>query len=538
MQPRKDHSVNAKYGADRRPLGADTSPCRIHRLSLLNNFITFTIESKAVIQSMQKRAITLLVGILLVGSCNRKADQAPIEPRGADNLAYRWAKLSLECTANDTELFRPRPTVTSRILALVWISAFDAWSRYDEIATPVYAESVARRPKEEHTLKNKEIAISYAAYGTLKVYYFSDSVLLRKKMLEFGFDPDNRSVDPTTAIGIGNLAAQATIAARLYDGSNQLGTMPHSNGSLYSDYTSYLPINSADKLVNVSRWQPKYFSDGNGGRFCPACLTPQWAKVTPFALDSPSQFRPGPPPMVGSKQLQMEVKEVVDLQSNLTNEQKGLVEFMRDGPKSVQQAGHWLIFAQHVSARDSHTLDEDVKMYFLVEVAAMDAFIAAWDAKMYYDFARPYQLVHDYYQNQIIKAWGGPEAGMTQMKGSAWRPYSPETFVCPPFPSYVSGHSCVSGACSEVLRLFKGNDKFDYEVKVIPGALTEPENLGDTVTLRFPTFTQTANMAGLSRVLGGYHIQADNIEGLKLGRAIGQRTWIKYLGHTTSKTIE
>ena len=52
------------------------------------------------------------------------------------------------------------------------------------------------------------------------------------------------------------------------------------------------------------------------------------------------------------------------MQANLTDEQKALVEFMRDGPESVQQAGHWLKFAQDVSRRDQHTLDEDVKMYF------------------------------------------------------------------------------------------------------------------------------------------------------------------------------
>ena len=33
---------------------------------------------------------------------------------------------------------------------------------------------------------------------------------------------------------------------------------------------------------------------------------------------------------------------------------------MRDGPKSVQQAGHWLVFTQEVSKRDGHSLDEDV----------------------------------------------------------------------------------------------------------------------------------------------------------------------------------
>lgn len=474
----------------------------------------------------------LLVSQSCSNTNSRTTEFAQPEPWAENNAADKWGKISLECTANDTENFRPRPTVTSRILALIWISVFDAWSRYDATATPLFLSSVERQPTSERTLKNKEIAISYAAYRAMLEYYFSDSTLLRKKMVEFGLDPDDESLDPTSPIGIGNLAAQAVIRARLNDGSNQRGDMIKSDGTFYSDYTDYTPVNSADVLTDLKRWQPKYFSDGIGGKFAPGCLTPQWPKVIPISLDSASQFRPGPPPAIGSKQLAMELKEVIDLQANLTSEQKALVEFMRDGPRSVQQAGHWFIFAQDISIRDKHTLDEDVKMYFVVEMAAMDAFIAAWDAKMHYDFARPYSLIHDYYSNQHIKAWGGPEKGMVQMNGREWRPYSPETFLCPPFPSYVSGHSCVSGACAEALRLFTGSDNFVQDVRLVPGALTEPNNPGDTVTLNFPTFTETADMAGQSRVLGGYHIQADNIEGLKLGRKVAQQVWKKYLEHT------
>lgn len=33
----------------------------------------------------------------------------------------------------------------------------------------------------------------------------------------------------------------------------------------------------------------------------------------------------------------------------------------------------------------------------------MDAFIASWDSKMFYDYARPYALVHEYYQDQKPK---------------------------------------------------------------------------------------------------------------------------------------
>src|SRR5690606_23114795 len=133
---------------------------------------------------------------------------------------------------------------------------------------------------------------------------------------------------------------------------------------------------------------------------------------------------------------------------------------------------------------------------------------------------RPYALVHDYYQDKVIKAWGGPDKGMVEMKGKDWRPYSPDAFLCPPFPSYVSGHSTISGGCAEALRLFTGDDHFGEEVELVPGALTEPNNLGDPVVLKFPTFTETAEMAGISRVMGGYHIQADNIAGLELGRKV------------------
>jgi hypothetical protein len=453
------------------------------------------------------------------------------QPRGADNVAYKWGEMALTATAYDTERFAPRPTITSRYLGLISVAVFDAWSRYDEKAIPVYLADVDRRPESERTLANKEKAISYAAFRAMNEYYYSDKELFADFMRELGYDPDNMSMDPTTPEGIGNLAAKAVIEARKGDGANQYGEEEGSNGEPYFNYVGYEPVNSADNNVDPNRWQPKYFSDGEGGQFAPGCLTPFWDKVEPIALKSGDQFRPGPPPMIGSDQLKEEVAEVIEMQANLTDEEKALVEFMRDGPQSVQQAGHWLKFAQDVSRRDNHTLDEDVKMYFYNQVVAMDAFIASWDSKMFYDYARPYALVHEYYQDQVIKAWGGPGKGMIDMDGEQWRPYSPDTFLCPPFPSYVSGHSTISGGCGEALKLWTGSDEFGEEVTLVAGALTEPDMLGDTVVIKFPTFTETAEMAGISRVMGGYHIQADNVAGLELGRDVAREVWKFYLKH-------
>lgn len=461
-------------------------------------------------------------------SCCTNVERATHEPVGEKNLAYKWGEVAMAATANDTEKFSPRPTVTSRFLGLIWTAVFDAWSRYDSVADPVYLQKADRRPASERTLANKEKTISYAAYRTMMTYYWSDSIMLTQKMKSFGFDPSNNSLDPKTPEGIGNLAAKSIIDARINDGANQNGNMSGSTGKPYSDYTGYHPMNPPDTLNDIKRWQPKYFSDGKGGRFVPGCLTAHWNLVKPLLLDSASQFRPPPPPQPGSKELKNEVTAVVDYQANLTSEQKALVEFMRDGPRSVQQAGHWFIFSQDVSKRDKHTLDDDVKMFFVVEAAAMDAFIACWDAKMHYDFARPYTLVHYYFKDKNIKGWHGPKKGWGEIKGQDWRPYSPDEFLCPAFPSYVSGHSTVSGACSEVLRLFTGSDKFGIEVKRTPGELTEPGNLGQPLYLKFETFSQTADMAGISRVMGGYHIPIENVEGIKLGRAIGNVVFKKY----------
>lgn len=475
----------------------------------------------------------LLAGICLSGSCRFSEKRTSVYSTenlvaGAPSLAYQWAEIALKATANDTERFSPRPTITSRYLALVFISMYDAWSRFDTNASAVYLQSVEKKSASERTLRNKETAVSFAAYRTLNEYFLSDSLMFREFMIKSGFDPGNVSMDPATPEGIGNRAAKAVIEARRFDGANQYGDVEGSDGRSYYDYSHYQCVNTADECLDINRWQPKYFSDGKGGKYAPGCLTPFWNAVKPVALKSADQFRPGPPPLVGSKELEDEVHEVVELQANMTNEEKALVEFMRDGPASVQQAGHWLKFAMDVSERDQHNLDEDIKMFMLVEVTAMDAFIACWDAKMHYDFARPFALVHHYYKDKMIKGWGGPDKGIIEMKGQEWRPYSPETFVCPAFPAYVSGHSTVSGGCSEVLKLFTGDDYFGEEVKLVPGALTEINNLGDTVVLKMPTFTATADMAGQSRVLGGYHIQSDNIEGLKLGRKVGREVWEWY----------
>jgi len=135
------------------------------------------------------------------------------------------------------------------------------------------------------------------------------------------------------------------------------------------------------------------------------------------------------------------VDECIAANTNLTVEQKAIVEFMRDGPKSTGQSGHWLTFAKAVSRRDKNDTDQDVKLFFAVGNVCFDAFISCWDAKRHYDSSRPWSLVRYYDKGKTVKCWGGPGKGVIDLPAEEWHSYSPGTFVTPPFPGYTSGHS-------------------------------------------------------------------------------------------------
>lgn len=498
--------------------------------------------------------IAVVIASLLVGMSTTRASSdvngappvlplAPsVEPHQDRSAAYQWLEIALEATAREHARTIARPTIGSRMLAIAVTSMFDAWAAYDDKAVGTRLGSSLRRPQAERTRANKEKAIAYATYRALLDLFPEDAEWLAGQMRQQGLDPKDASTDLATPQGVGNTAASALINHRHNDGANQLGNEVGSNGKPYSDYTFYRPVNPPDKIKDPDCWQPIPFDDGKGGKVTYGFLTPHWYRVKPFALKSSDQFRPGPPPKIGSEQLKKEVDEVLNYNGNLTLEQKAIIEFMRDGPSSTGQSGHWLRFAQAVSRRDKYNLDQDVKLFFAVGNVAFDAFIAAWETKRYYDSSRPWTLIRHYYGEQIVRGWGGPGGGFVKMPAVNWHPYSPYTFITPPFPGYVSGHSAVSAACAKLLELFTGSDYFGATEVRHAGELTEPgiscedkqardgvraSAVGSdgTITLQLPTFTATAQMAGLSRVLGGYHIQADNVAGLELGVKVAVYDW-------------
>lgn len=505
----------------------------------------------------------LFLGLLFALSLSKPhvalaTDQAAAKPlihqskAEKPSAAYQWLENILEVSALNVDRYGARPTILARSMAIVLTGMYDAWAAYDSTAVGTRLGGKLRRPAAERTEANKSKAIAYAAYTGLLDVYPEEAAAIRERMVKMGYDPDVKSQDSSRPEGIGRIAAQAVIDYRHRDGANQLGDEVGSNGKPYSDYTFYKPQNRPDAVLNPNSWMPIPFKDTQGKIFSPGFLTAHWYRVKPFALESGKQFRPPEPPAWGSDQLIKEIQECIDANANLNLEQKAVVEFMRDGPRSTGQSGHWLRFAQDVSRRDRHDTDRDIKMFFAVANVVHDTFVASWDAKRFYDTSRPYWYVRLMNPGKKIVGWKGPGQGVGEIPAEQWRPYSPEGFVTPPFPGYVSGHATASAGAGRILELFTGSNKFGATAVRKVGELTEAEfapsamqaregrpasDVGDSkeIRLALPTFSATAEMAAVSRLWGGYHIRADNEAGLVLGKQIADFSWPRYQDYFRGK---
>ena len=339
------------------------------------------------------------------------------------------------------------------------------------------------------------------------------------------------------------MTCDAILAIRHNDGSNQLGNLTAS-GAPYADYTGYSPVNPATTLplgtsydyssLNPNHWQPLTYFNGTM-TVTPSFVGAQWYKVTPFAMRAADEFVPFSarfgPALYPSEIYKSQAQALIAISAGLTDTQKMIAEYWTNGPRTELPPGHWDLFAQFVSTRDHHTVDDDAKMFFALTAAIHDAGIAAWVAKRLFDSVRPVTAIPFLFHGQTIKAWGGPFMGTVTMDGGNWIPYQPSTFPTPPFPEYISGHRTFSAAGAEILRRWTDSDIFGASVTFDPGSsAVEPGVTPATpITLYWATLTDAANQAGISRRYGGIHFESADLVGRATGRLVGAQAWEKAL---------
>jgi hypothetical protein len=465
-----------------------------------------------------------------------------------DNAILRWDERLLETIRANPKI--TGPTVTARAIGILHTATYDAWAAYDATAVDtrqrLRTDQALRRPVAERTTENKNKAISYAAYRVLLNLFPFNASTYSAYMSTLHYDPADTSIDPTTPQGIGNAAAQAVLAFRATDGSNQT-LRTSDNVVTYPNNTTYRPVNKWNDVVDPTKWQPLCVPtkttvpptpiDGNCGDLAPTAdyaiqnpATPQWKNIAPFGpLDSvthyPPQFQlPGPP--TGTADIDLELKD----SSNLSETQKAKADYWADGPRSEFPPGHEAVFAQALSRMRKNTLDQDVKLFFVLGSSEMDASISAWAAKYQYDSVRPITAIRSRYNNKTVNSWLGPGKGYGSVLGQNWMPYQEPTVVTPPFPEYVSGHSTFSAAGRTVILQFYGNnDAFNAKVVIKAGSSKIEPGIAPAkdVTVTWKTLSDAADDAGWSRRWGGIHFVSGDQQGRALGRLIGYNNWNK-----------
>jgi hypothetical protein len=286
----------------------------------------------------------------------------------------------------------------------------------------------------------------------------------------------------TQGITLGQEVAQAVLTWRSTDGSNNV--VPYVPGTKPGD------------------WRP------TPPAFAPA-LFPQWPQMTPFAMTSGSQFRPGGPPELDSNAFAKAFNEVKDygrIDSTVrTADQTQIADFWADGAGTATPPGHWNEIAEQVAQARGDTLVQNARLFALLNIAEADAGIVSWDAKYAFNFWRPITAIRE------ADTAGNPKI----TADPTWTPL----LVTPPFPSYTSGHSTFSAAAASILSSFFGKHvHFTTGSDFLPG-----------VSRSFKSFTEAAEEAGQSRIYGGIHYQFDNQDGLRSGRELGDFVFDHFL---------
>ena len=337
---------------------------------------------------------------------------------------------------------------------------------------------------------SQEAAVATAAYGVLSnivstvpatITFPNRESLLASLLTQYNASlaaiPD--SPFKTQGIAAGNAAAEAMIAARMNDG--RFGV------------SQWVPN------PNVGHWQPLPGT---------ADPTPWVGLVKPFLMDSSSQFRTAGPLALGSPAYAAEYNEVKAIgatnSATRTTTQTYIARWWQSTPNAS-----WNEVARDLVARNGFGLLDTARLFALQNLSAADAAINCWNDKYYWDFWRPVNAIR----------WLDDGNSATE-PDPLWTP-----LINAPYPDHPSGHICLDGAHTDVLRMFFGD--------VIAGGyqITSASTLllpDDPRTRTFASFSQPLAELIEARIWAGLHFRTADVQGLSLGTNVADYAAANY----------
>ena len=296
-------------------------------------------------------------------------------------------------------------------------------------------------------------------------------------------------------LALGDAAAAATLVRRANDGWN-----------LEAAYRFHPMAPGVYAEFNEHSGTPQGFVFGAG-----------WAAVKPFALRSPSQFRSPPPPGIRSHAYARAFDEVKDI---------GRYQSRSRTADQAHLALWWKDFAENSHNRLARRLVEDeqpdlwvsARLFALLNVSILDGYISVFDNKFHYNHWRPFTAIR----------WAEHDGNPATIAEADWNNTHRHTYA---FPSYPSAHGT---ACSAAMTVFAdtfGNERyFKMATPQVDAAGPLSEKISMKPPVRaFDSFSGAARECALSRIYLGIHFRYDSLEGVRLGRRIGDHVTSRYL---------
>jgi membrane-associated phospholipid phosphatase len=356
---------------------------------------------------------------------------------------------------------QPATIHPTRSFAIMHAAIYDAVNAIDGTHKPYLIRLSASH------FASQEAAAAAAAHEVLVKLYPSFQATLDTQFQQAVAQLPNRG--QADGVIIGKTVADRILALRANDGSNAQ-PIPYVFGNAPGDYQSTPP--------NFPK-QPQFT---------------HWSRVTPFALESADQFRPGGPAKLTSDRYSDAFDQIKSLGiagSTTATEDEALTGRFWNG--AIQN--YWNEITQTAALAHDLTTAENARLFALLNLSFADGVIAFYDAKYTYNFWRPVTAI------RAGATDGNPDT-------NADPNWLPEVGNTTPDPSYPGAHAVISAAGAEVLISFFHKDHFEFDVtsEVLPGAVRS-----------FTSFPAAAEEATLSRIFAGVHFLFDLTTGQRLG---------------------
>ena len=234
------------------------------------------------------------------------------------------------------------------------------------------------------------------------------------------------------------------------------------------------------------------------------------AKVDPFVLDEPSQFRSQGPRHLSSGAYAKEYDEVKALgaavNSSRNPEQEAIAQFYTNNVSPVELFNRTF---RSISASEGLTVVDEARLFGMLNLATADTLINCFSDKEHFSFWRPITAIHE----------GDNDGNRFTVGDPTWAPLQ----ATPPYSDHASGYNCATGAMMYTGKAFFGTNDMSFDV-VRPNVPTVPN-----ASRHYEQFTAVVDDTIDARVFQGLHFRSADVQGARIGRDVARFLSTKFL---------